>query len=73
LAVVLENYAPQGQDELPLSKFKIITVLEQHGKDGFWKGEASGKTGLFPTNVRYIKKKRQKKKKKNAFYLKFYT
>jgi hypothetical protein len=59
---VLENYAPQGQDELSLSKFKIITVLEQHGKDGFWKGEASGKTGPFPTNVRY-KKKTEKKKK----------
>ncbi|XP_050020701.1 intersectin-1 isoform X3 [Alexandromys fortis] len=46
------DYTAQNDDELAFSKGQIINVLNKEDPD-WWKGEASGQVGLFPSN--YVK------------------
>ncbi|XP_045708304.1 intersectin-1 isoform X1 [Phyllostomus hastatus] len=46
------DYTAQNDDELAFSKGQIINVLNREDPD-WWKGEASGQVGLFPSN--YVK------------------
>ncbi|CAJ0572718.1 unnamed protein product, partial [Mesorhabditis spiculigera] len=48
-AVVKYAYEPRMDDELALRKGETILVLER-SSDGWWKGEANGETGWFPSN-----------------------
>ncbi|KAL0088410.1 hypothetical protein F4703DRAFT_1846011, partial [Phycomyces blakesleeanus] len=50
LAKVKEDYAAQDPTELSLWKNGIVTVVDQSGQEGWWKGDLNGKTGLFPAN-----------------------
>ncbi|KAI9030922.1 SH3 domain-containing protein [Phycomyces nitens] len=50
LAKVKEDYAAQDPTELSLWKNGIVTVVDQSGPEGWWKGDLNGKTGLFPAN-----------------------
>lgn len=46
------DYSAQNDDELAFSKGQLITVLSRDDPD-WWKGEANGHVGLFPSN--YVK------------------
>ncbi|XP_054981789.1 intersectin-1 isoform X3 [Sorex araneus] len=46
------DYTAQNDDELAFSKGQLITVLNKEDPD-WWKGEANGHVGLFPSN--YVK------------------
>lgn len=46
------DYTAQNDDELAFSKGQLITVLSREDPD-WWKGEAGGRVGLFPSN--YVK------------------
>ncbi|XP_028938168.1 intersectin-1 isoform X2 [Ornithorhynchus anatinus] len=46
------DYAAQNDDELAFGKGQIINVLNKEDPD-WWKGEANGQVGLFPSN--YVK------------------
>lgn len=46
------DYTAQNDDELAFSKGQLINVLNKEDPD-WWKGEASGHVGLFPSN--YVK------------------
>ena len=48
-AIVKYNYTPVREDEVALTKGDRVYVLEKEG-DGWWRGEANGKTGWFPSN-----------------------
>lgn len=44
-------YKAQNEDELNLKQGDIVTIVNKDGPDpGWWKGELSGKIGLFPDN-----------------------
>lgn len=50
-AVVEYDYDPKNNDELPLKKGAIVTIISKDAGDkGWWKGEIDGKTGVFPDN-----------------------
>lgn len=46
------DYTAQNDDELAFSKGQLISVLSKEDPD-WWKGEAGGHVGLFPSN--YVK------------------
>ncbi|KAG8518546.1 Intersectin-1 [Galemys pyrenaicus] len=46
------DYTAQNDDELAFSKGQLINVLNKEDPD-WWKGEANGQVGLFPSN--YVK------------------
>ena len=48
-AIVKYNYTPVREDEVALTKGDRVYVMEKEG-DGWWRGEANGKTGWFPSN-----------------------
>lgn len=48
-AIAKYNYTPVREDEVALTKGDRVNVLEKEG-DGWWRGEANGKTGWFPSN-----------------------
>ncbi|XP_017282797.1 intersectin-2a isoform X1 [Kryptolebias marmoratus] len=50
--IAMYDYTAANQDELSFSKGQLINILDKTNPD-WWKGEASGVTGLLPTN--YIK------------------
>lgn len=50
----MNDYEPQGPDQLALWKNGVITVLDQSIGDGLWKGDLNGKVGLFPADVSVI-------------------
>ncbi|CDH56114.1 predicted protein [Lichtheimia corymbifera JMRC:FSU:9682] len=50
LARIVNDYEPQGPDQLALWKNGVITVLDQSIGDGLWKGDLNGKVGLFPAD-----------------------
>lgn len=54
LARIVNDYEPQGPDQLALWKNGVITVLDQSIGDGLWKGDLNGKVGLFPADVSVI-------------------
>ena len=54
LARIINDYEPQGPDQLALWKNGVITVLDQSIGDGLWKGDLNGKVGLFPADVSVI-------------------
>ncbi|KAL8592788.1 hypothetical protein ACOMHN_045942 [Nucella lapillus] len=50
-AVVRYSYAAEQPDELSLKEGEVIRVLDKHLEDeGWWRGEAHGKVGVFPDN-----------------------
>jgi hypothetical protein len=51
LAKVLQDYAAQEPEELSLWENGVVTILDQHVADGWWKGDLNGKTGVFPAKV----------------------
>jgi hypothetical protein len=51
LAIVTQDYLAQSPEEISLQKNRIVTVLDQHVSEGWWKGDLNGKTGVFPANV----------------------
>jgi hypothetical protein len=54
LAIVTEDYLAQSPEEISLQKNRIVTVLDQHVSEGWWKGDLNGKTGVFPADVSSI-------------------
>ncbi|XP_030577284.1 intersectin-2a isoform X2 [Archocentrus centrarchus] len=50
--IAMYEYTAANQDELSFSKGQLINILDKTNTD-WWKGEASGVTGLLPTN--YVK------------------
>ncbi|XP_019760208.1 SH3 domain-containing kinase-binding protein 1 isoform X1 [Dendroctonus ponderosae] len=45
------SYSAQNSDELTLKEGDIITILSKDGNEpGWWKGEISGRIGMFPDN-----------------------
>lgn len=50
--IAMYDYTAANQDELSFSKGQLINILDKTNPD-WWKGEASGVTGLLPTN--YVK------------------
>jgi NCK adaptor protein len=48
-AIAKYNYTPVREDEVALTKGDRVYVLEKEG-DGWWRGEANGKAGWFPSN-----------------------
>uniref|UniRef100_A0A914XLL4 Cytoplasmic protein n=1 Tax=Plectus sambesii TaxID=2011161 RepID=A0A914XLL4_9BILA len=48
-AIAKYSYEPQREDELRLNRGDAVGVLEK-SSDGWWKGEANGETGWFPSN-----------------------
>lgn len=58
-AIAKYNYTPVRDDEVPLNKGDRVYVLEKEG-DGWWRGEAKGKTGWFPSNYVEIIKSENK-------------
>lgn len=54
LAIVTQDYLAQSSEEISLQKNRIITVLDQHVSEGWWKGDLNGKTGIFPADVSKI-------------------
>jgi hypothetical protein len=51
LAIVTKDYLAQDPEELSLQKNRIVTVLDQHIAEGWWKGDLNGKIGVFPADV----------------------
>ena len=50
-AVVRYSYAAENEDELTLEEGDVVIVLDKELEDnGWWKGEAKGKVGVFPDN-----------------------
>lgn len=58
-AIAKYNYTPVRDDEVALNKGDRVYVLEKEG-DGWWRGEANGKTGWFPSNYVEIIKSENK-------------
>ncbi|XP_028996085.1 intersectin-2a isoform X2 [Betta splendens] len=50
--IAMYDYTAANRDELSFSKGQLINILDKTNPD-WWKGEASGVTGLLPTN--YVK------------------
>ncbi|KAJ8946627.1 hypothetical protein NQ318_007232 [Aromia moschata] len=51
LCEVKYHYKAQNEDELSLKEGDIITLISKDSADpGWWRGELSGKTGMFPDN-----------------------
>uniref|UniRef100_UPI0037E713B5 intersectin-2-like isoform X2 n=1 Tax=Semicossyphus pulcher TaxID=241346 RepID=UPI0037E713B5 len=50
--IAMYDYTAANQDELSFSKGQLISILDKTNPD-WWKAEASGVTGLLPTN--YVK------------------
>jgi len=49
--VVLFPYTAMNDDELSLLEGQIITIVTKEVEDkGWWKGEVSGRVGVFPDN-----------------------
>lgn len=48
-AIAKYDYTPVREDEVALTKGDRVYVLEREG-DGWWRGEANGKSGWFPSN-----------------------
>lgn len=45
------SYHAANEDELTLTEGQVLNVLDQNLEDaGWWKGELSGKVGVFPDN-----------------------
>ncbi|XP_053397839.1 CD2-associated protein-like isoform X6 [Mercenaria mercenaria] len=61
-AIVRYSYAAENEDELTLNEGEIINILDKELEDsGWWKGELSGRVGVFPDNfVEIIKEERQR-------------
>uniref|UniRef100_A0A3Q0SHI0 Osteoclast-stimulating factor 1 n=1 Tax=Amphilophus citrinellus TaxID=61819 RepID=A0A3Q0SHI0_AMPCI len=51
--IAMYEYTAANQDELSFSKGQLINILDKTNTD-WWKGEASGVTGLLPTNYKCI-------------------
>lgn len=47
--IAIYNYTAANQEEMSFSRGQLISVLDKSDPD-WWKGEANGVTGLFPTN-----------------------
>lgn len=58
-AIAKYNYTPIREDEVQLEKGDRVYVLEKEG-DGWWRGEANGKSGWFPSNYVEIIKSENK-------------
>lgn len=57
ICTALYDYAPQGDNELPLSEGEIVYILEKSAEDDWWKAKKRAPsedeeepTGLIPNN-----------------------
>ncbi|KAI8063410.1 SH3 domain-containing protein [Gilbertella persicaria] len=72
LAIVIQDYTAQSSDELSLQSNGIVTVLDTHAAEGWWKGDLNGKKGVFPASHVQLLEEEEDGKSKNNFKLAAY-